>query len=404
MNIENIRKDFPILDKKINGRPIVYFDNACVTLKPKQVTEAMRGYYEDYTSCAGRSAHKFGKRVTEEVLKSRKTLQRFVGAKNEKEIVFTRNTTEAINLVANCLNLEKGSAVLNSDKEHNSNLVPWQFLEKRIGIKHEILQGNDDGTFKLDKFEERMSLGNVKLVAMVHISNLDGATNPIKEITKIAHDAGALVLVDAAQAMPHKEIDVRKLNVDFMAFSGHKMLGPSGIGALYAKYHLLDEMSPFMVGGDTVVDTTYHSAQLEKPPEKFEAGLQDYAGIIGFAAAAEYLTKIGKENICKHETSLNRKISEEISSINQLKIIGPKAAEERSGIISFNIGKKNPHDIALMLDSVHNIMIRSGAHCVNSWFNAHNLSGSARASLYLYNTVEETNIFVDSLKKLSNVI
>lgn len=403
MNIEKIRKDFPILEKKVNGRPIVYFDNACVTLKPAQVTDAMKGYYEEYTACAGRSQHKFGQRTTEEVANARKTLQKFIGAKSDKEVVFTRNTTEAINIVSNSLEFGKKDVVLSSDKEHNSNLLPWQILEKKKGVKHEIIPTNPDGTFNLDGYEEKISLGNVRLVSVVHTSNLDGVTNPASEIIKLAHDNGALVLLDAAQSMPHKEIDVKKLDVDFAAFSGHKMLGPSGTGALYAKYHLLEQMEPFIVGGDTVIDTTYKTAQMEKPPEKFEAGLQNYAGIIGFAAAADYLMKIGKLNIEQHEKMLNKKITSGISQVSGIRILGP-GPDERGGIVSFNIGKKDPHNIALMLDQVHNIMIRSGAHCVHSWFNAHNLKGSARASLYLYNTAEEADFFVDSLKKLSNVI
>ncbi len=403
MNIEKIRKDFPILEKKINGRPIVYFDNACVTLKPMQVTEAMKGYYEEYTACAGRSQHKFGQRTTEEVAKARKTLQKFIGAKSDKEVVFTRNTTEAINIVSNSLEFGNKDAVLSSDKEHNSNLLPWQMLEKKKGVKHEIIPTNPDGTFNLERYEEKISLGNVRLVSVVHTSNLDGVTNPVSEIIKLAHDNGALVMLDAAQSMPHKEIDARKLNFDFAAFSGHKMLGPSGTGALYAKYHLLEQMEPFIVGGDTVIDTTYKTAQMEKPPEKFEAGLQNYAGIIGFAAAADYLMRIGKLNIEQHEKMLNKKITSGISQMPGIRILGP-GPDERGGIVSFNIGNKDPHNIALMLDQVHNIMIRSGAHCVHSWFNAHNLKGSARASLYLYNTPEEADFFVNSLKKLSNVI
>ena len=401
MNIEKIREDFPILQKKINGKSIVYFDNACVSLKPIQVVEAMNEYYEDYSGCAGRSIHKFGDRVTEKVKESREKIAKFIGAKRAEEIIFTRNTTESINLLAHSLGLKKDDLVLTTDREHNSNLIPWQILAKTVGIKHKIVYSKEDMTFDMNAFEKTVK--GAKIVSFVHSSNLDGYALPVEEIIKISHDNDALVILDGAQSAPHKPVNVKKLDVDFFAFSGHKMLGPSGTGALYGKQYLLEELNPFMVGGDTVQKTTYDSCIFLKPPEKFEAGLQNYAGMAGFAAAAKYLDDIGKENIQKHEIELNKIITQGIEDIDGLSIIGPSNPEMRGGIISFNIKGINYHDIAIMLDERANIMIRSGQHCVHSWFNAHGIEGSARVSLYLYNTKEEAKVFIDNLKEISKL-
>ena len=405
MDVEKIRADFPVLQEKLKGKPIVYFDNACMALRPKQVVEAMNEYYFKYPGCAGRSIHKIGEMVTEKYEAARKRMAKFIGAKEDKEIVFTRNTTEGLNLVANAFDFKSGDVVITSDREHNSNLLPWQLLAKRKGIKHEIVFSAQDMTFDLGEFERKVqSVGDkLKLVSIVHTSNLDGYTLHIKEIIDITHGAGALVMVDGAQSVPHKEIDVRKLDVDFLAFSGHKMMGPSGIGVLYGKYSLLENLQPFLIGGDTVKDTTYDTHVMLNPPEKFEAGLQNYAGAMGMAAAADYLDKIGRTNVASHETKLNEIITEGIKDIKGLGIIGPADPKLRGGIVSFNIKGMFPHDIAIMLDDTANIMIRSGAHCVHSWFNAHAIRGSARASLYLYNTKEEAELFIEKLKEIAQL-
>jgi cysteine desulfurase/selenocysteine lyase len=401
MNLEKTREDFPVLQKKINGKPIIYFDNSCVTLKPKQVVEAMNDYYENYPGCAGRSIHKFGNKVTDKIKESRETIAKFIGAKRPEEIIFTRNTTEGINLLARSLGLKKDDVVLTTDREHNSNLIPWQVLAKMIGIKHKIVRSKEDMTFDINAFEKTVK--GARIVSFVHCSNLDGYTTPAEEIIKIAHDNDALVILDGAQSAPHKAVNVKKLDVDFFAFSGHKMLGPSGTGVLYGKQHLLEELNSFLVGGDTVQNSTYDSCVFLKPPEKFEAGLQNYAGTVGFAAAAEYLDKIGKENVQRHEIELNKIITQDIKEIEGSSIIGPPSPELRGGIISFNIEGINHHDIAMMLDERANIMIRSGQHCVHSWFNAHGINGSARVSLYIYNTKEEAKVFIDNLKEISKL-
>lgn len=406
MDVDKIRADIPSLQQKLNGRPVIYMDSACMSLRPRQVVEAMDEYYYKYPGCAGRSIHKFGTMVTDKYEAARKRMAKFIGAKDEREIVFTRNTTEGLNIVAQSFGLRKGDAVITSDREHNSNLLPWQQLAKRAGIEHSIVYSNEaDGTFDLGEFERRVkTLGDrLKLVSMVHTSNLDGYTLPVKEIIDISHSAGAKVLLDGAQSVPHQRVDVRRLDTDFLAFSGHKMMGPSGIGVLYGKFDELDRMQPFLVGGDTVQDTTYDTCIFLHPPEKFEAGLQNYAGAIGLAAAAEYLDRHDFDGLEKHETALNRIMTDGVSGIRGLTILGPQDAAMRGGVLSFNIAGMFPHDVAIMLDDSANIMIRSGAHCVHSWFNAHVIRGSARASLYAYNTKDEAATFVEKLKEIAKL-
>ncbi|MEM7813933.1 MAG: cysteine desulfurase [Candidatus Aenigmatarchaeota archaeon] len=399
MNASKIREDFPILQ---SVKPPIYFDNACMSLRPRQVVAAMNEYYEQYPACVGRSQHRLGKLATEAYERARARIAKFIGAKPE-EIIFTRNTTEGINLVARAFPFEKGDVVLGTDKEHNSNLLPWLMLAKERGIRHAICHSNSDNTFSMPNFEDELKANRPKLVAFVHASNLDGVTIPAQEIIKRAHDAGALVLLDAAQSAPHQSIDVRKLGVDFLAFSGHKMLGPSGTGVLYVKRAVVEQLGQFMIGGETVINSTYDSYQLDKPPARFEAGLQNYAGAIGLAAAADYLEKIGLENIRKHELELTKQLTAGISQISGVSIIGP-APELRGGVTSFNVGKLDPHAVAIMLDELAGIAVRSGQHCVHSWFNAHDLKGSVRASLYLYNTEEEVRTFIETLQKIAKTL
>ncbi len=399
--LERIRSDFPILKNGLGGKPIVYFDSACMSLRPRQVMQVMNEYYEEYPACAGRSIHKLGKKVNDKVAEARRTVAKFLGAKKNEEIIFTRNTTEGINLVSRSLKLNRGDVVITSDREHNSNLLPWQLLSKRSGVEHRIVYSTDNMEFDLEKFEGMMS-DKVKLVSMVHTSNLDGYTLPAGEIVKIAHEHGALVMLDGAQSAPHMPLDMRRLNVDFFAFSGHKMLGPAGTGVLYGKYELLEKMEPFIIGGSTVQDSTYDSYILLKPPEKFEAGLQNYAGSMGLAEAARYLERVGREKIEKHENELNKFISERLMQMEGTSIIGPKQVELRGGSVSFNVEGLNFHDIAIMLDE-KNIMVRSGQHCVHSWFNAHKIPGCVRVSLYLYNTKEEAEKFLNVMTEISKL-
>ncbi|NQU97910.1 cysteine desulfurase [Candidatus Woesearchaeota archaeon] len=396
IRVDKIRSDFPILK-----RGFTYFDSSCMTLRPLQVINAINSYYEEFPACAGRSMHRLGNKVTEEVARSRDIIRKFIGAKKKDEIIFTRNTTEAINLVANSFKFEKGDKVLITDKEHNSNLLPWQLLAEKGIIKLKVLSSKPDNTFNLESFEREVK--DVRMVSIVHTSNLDGVTNPVKDIIKIAHKNGALVMLDAAQSVPHKVLNVKKLDVDFLAFSGHKMLGPSGIGVLYGKKELLEDLNPFMVGGETVKESTYTTRVWEDLPERFEAGLQNYAGIIGLAEAAKYLDKVGRKNIEKHEVKLTKKLTKGLEELGDVKIIGPEA-EQRGGITSFNIGNHDSHQVALLLDNSSAIMVRSGAHCVHSWFNKHNMDGSVRVSLYLYNTKKEVERFINSLKEVKKLL
>lgn len=394
---EKYRKDFPIL-----SRNIIYFDNACMSLKPKQVIDKLNEYYTHYTACAGRSNHSLSKDVEHQVALARNEVKSLINAKSEDEIIFTRNTTEGINLVANSLGLKKGDHIIISDKEHNSNLIPWLNLKNTLGIQLTAVKSNPDNTFDIEAFESAFTK-NTKLVSIIHTSNIDGVTNPIKEIAKIAHENGALLLVDGAQSIPGKRVDVRKLDIDFLAFSGHKMLGPTGTGVLYGKHELLQKLHQFIVGGETVIDSTYDDFKPEKIPNRFEAGLQDYAGIIGLGEACRYLKRVGQENIEKHEIKLNKLITDQLSSNKRIRILGPHDPSQRSGIFSFTVEKMDIHHVSKMLDVSKHIMVRSGAHCVHSWFNAHNMKGSVRASLYFYNTEKEAQIFVDEVHKIAKL-
>ncbi len=401
LDVDKIRADFNIFNKKDGVTPI-YLDSGCMSLKPDVVVEAMNDYYFNYPACAGRSSHKLGDKVTKKVKEARELIAKFINAKDENEIIFTRNTTEGLNLLAYSLGLQKGDVVLISNKEHNSNLIPWLLLRDRIGIVVKIIPSNEDGSFNLDNFSKMIN--GVKLVSIVHTSNVDGVTNPVKEIIEIAHKNNSLVCLDAAQSIPHKKIDVQDLDVDFLAFSGHKMLGPTGTGVFYGKYKLLEKLAPFMVGGDTVEFSTYDSYKMLPIPDKFEAGLQNYAGIIGFGEAVKYLNQFDFKDIAEHELKLNTYITEELQKISKIKIMGPKDPKYRSGIINFYIDGIDMHKFAIMFDEMANIEIRSGQHCVHSYFADKKIYNSARVSLYLYNTMKEAEAFITNLNKIIKIL
>ncbi len=399
LNTNKIRSDFKLLSGE---KKPVYFDSACMSLKPNTVVEAMNEYYFSYPACAGRSSHKLGDKATKKVKETRELIANFINAKSEKEIIFTRNTTEGINLLANSFSFKNGDVVLITDKEHNSNLVPWLRLRDKLGIVLKKIPSNDDNTFNLEKFSELVK--GAKFVSVVHTSNLDGATNPAKEIIELAHKAGALVHLDCAQSIAHQKIDVRKLNVDFLSFSGHKMCGPTGTGVFYGRQRLLEELSPFLVGGDTVLFSTYDSYEMLPVPEKFEAGLQDYAGIIGLGEAVKYLSQFDFEDIRAHEFEINKYVTESLEKFPQIKIIGPKDPTLRSGIVNFYIENTDMHKFAIMLDEMQGIAIRTGQHCVHSWFHAKKIYNSLRVSVYIYNTMDEAKIFVETLTKILKII
>lgn len=400
LDTTTIRQDFEILK---SPKAPVYLDNACMTLKPRQVVEAMVKYYHEFPACAGRSNHQLSTKVTEAVELARHKVAKFIHSPSPEQIIFTRNTTEGINLVASGLAFEAGETILISDKEHNSNLVPWLKLARQKQLNVKPIPSKADNTFDLETYTKLLD-SEVKLVAIVHTSNLDGVTNPIDQITKLAHQHGALVLVDAAQAAPHHLLDVQKSDVDFLSFSVHKLCGPTGMGILYGKKELLHQLDQFIVGGDTVADTFYDRYEPLEIPEKFEAGLGDYAGIIGTGAAIDYISDIGLEVIHEHQVRLNSIISQALADLPQVEIIGPSDSRLRSGIVSLKIAGDQVHLVAKMLSDSYGIMTRSGRHCVHSWFNHRHIEGSLRASLYLYNTPEEAEYFAAKLKEVLSVL
>jgi len=395
MDISKYRKDFPILNSEASP---VYLDSACMTLRPQAVIDAITDYYTNYPACGGRSVHKLSWQVTENFEMARDSLRRFMGAETSSEIVFTKNATESMNIVANGLNLKQGDRVLTSDKEHNANVVPWHHLAKYKGIKYEVLPAKDNYYFDIEALKESLN-SKTKLFSFVHTSNLDGHTNPAKEIIEICHDKGVRVMIDTAQSAPHKEINVVDLDVDFAAVSAHKFCGPSGMGALYGKYDELKELIPTYVGGSTVVNSTYKDYELLPPPSCFEPGLQNYAGAIGSGAAAEYIMNIGRDNIQEHENKLNKLMTKELKDVESLDLVGPSDANQRGGIFSFNLDGWDPTEIAMHLDEEYNIAIRSGMHCVHSWFNSRGIKGTARASVYLYNNENDVLSFTNAIKE-----
>ena len=393
MDISKYRADFPVLN--VEDAP-TYLDSACMTLRPQQVIDSIMEYYTKYPACGGRSVHKMSWQVTEGFEMARDSLRRFLGAEQTSEIVFTKNTTEGMNIVANGLGLKKGDKVLTSDKEHNSNVVPWHHMAKYKGIDYQVVPAKDNYFFDLEALKESID-GRTRLMSIVHTSNLDGHTNPVKDIIEICHDKGIRVLMDAAQAAPHKELDVVDLDVDFASVSAHKFCGPSGMGALYGKYDELKNLIPTYVGGSTVVSSSYDGYKLLPPPSCFEAGLQDYAGAIGAGAAAEYVMSIGRDNIQKHERKLNTILSSKLENMEGTTIVGPEDVSERGGITSFNLEGWDNTDVAMHLDEKYNVAIRSGMHCVHSWFNSRGIEGTARSSIYFYNNESDVKKFTDAI-------
>lgn len=410
VNLNLLREDFPFLQRQIKNKPIIYFDNACMSLRPKQVVEKSNEYYYNFPGCAGRSNHLIAQEVDKAVEEARETIAKFFQTDSPKSVVFTKNCTEAINLVANGFRFQKGDVVLTSDKEHNSNLVPWLKLQNSGMIKQDYVLSTSEGEFSLDNLKLKLKEypGKVKLVSVVYTSNLDGTTNPVKEIIELAHKAGAKVLLDCAQAAQHQEINMKKLGADFITVSSHKLCGPNGVGALISTQNNLELLGQFMVGGETVRDSNINGQYTpEEVPERFEAGLQNYPGIIGFAEGLRYLEKVGITNIHNHLIKLNEQATIGLSAIEKVHILGPQLATKRSGIISFVIEGKRVHEVSLLLNNLHNIMVRSGAHCVHSWFNQHKESifkeGTIRASFGFYNTIEEVDQFVKAVKEISEL-
>jgi cysteine desulfurase/selenocysteine lyase len=435
-SIEICRDDFPALERRRNGKAPVYLDNACTTLVPRPVIAAMDEYYTGYPSCGGRRSHHwFAEEVTERIegnpdkgIKgARQITAEFINGRSAEEIVFTLNTTHAINTVALGFPFRPGDVVLLTDREHNSNLMPWLRLQKAGMIEVDCLAAPPDGPFDLAAFERKLKSGRVRLVSMAYTSNVTGDTIPAAEIIRIAHRSGARVLLDGAQTVPHQAVDVQALDVDFLAFSLHKMCGPRGVGVLYGKKELLgqtpqdqgdrgDAVEPVILGGGTAMDTTYGSYSLLSAPERFEAGIQNYPGLIASGTTIQYLRQIGMDRILAHEQGLNRFLTGELlnryGDTGWFRILGPCDAEQRGGILTFEVQRPNAVGIAGELNAKSNIMIRDGVFCVHSYFNDRFGPGWTRPrshrehrmvyriSFYLYNTRQECERFVETLDEI----
>lgn len=405
LNVEQIRKDFPILNRLVNGKKLIYFDNAATTQKPRQVINAIKEFYEKYNANIHRSIHTLGEESTKLYEKAHKKVADFIKAKNWREIIFVRNSTEAINLVMYSWainNLKTGDEIVLTIMEHHSNIVPWQYLQRK-GVKLKFVDINENGTLKMGDFEKLVT-DKTKLVAVTHVSNVLGTINPVKEIGKIAHDRGALLLVDGAQSIPRMKIDVRDIDADFYVFSGHKMLGPTGIGVLYAKAEILESMEPFLMGGGMIKSVYTDNFTWNELPWKFEAGTPNIAGAVGLSAAIDYINGVGVDNIFRHERRLTEYTLEAIREVENVKIFGPLDTKNRTGVISFNYKGLHPHDVSMFLDQLAGIAIRSGHHCAQLLMRRLGLVATSRASYYIYNTIEEIDIFIKTLKKLREMI
>jgi cysteine desulfurase/selenocysteine lyase len=401
-NIKNAREDFPILGRQVNGKPLVYFDNAATMQKPQQVIDSMVEVYTGYNSNIHRGTHHLSTVCTEEFEGARSKVKRFINAAHSYEIIFTRGTTEAINLVANTFGnsfLNEGDEVIVSELEHHSNIVPWQMLRDRKGIVLKIIPVTDSGELDMDAFYAMLT-GRTKLVAVAHVSNALGTINPVKEIIDAAHAKGARVLIDGAQAVHHFPVDVRELDCDFYAFSGHKLYGPTGIGVLYGKEELLNEMPPWHGGGEMIKSVTFEKTTYNGLPFKFEAGTPDYVSAIGLGKAIDYLTSYSWNDIVEYEKELLGYATENLMAIEGMKIYG--TAEKKSGVISFLVGDIHPYDMGVMLDKM-GIAVRTGHHCAQPVMDRFGIPGTVRASFAIYNTKEEIDKLIEGVKKIKQI-
>ena len=404
-----VRRDFPILKREINGHPLVYLDSGATSQKPSQVLEAERNYYEQHNANVHRGAHTLGDEATLLLAESRQATAKFIGA-SDQEIIFVRNTTEAINLVAYSWgldNLKEGNVIVTTLMEHHANLVPWQEVGRRTGAKVEVVGLTPDGQVDMDDYRNKLKL-HPKLVSFVQVSNALGTINPVAEMTKLAHKVGAVVLVDGAQAVPHMRVDIGEIGCDFYAFSGHKMLGPMGIGVLWGKRALLEKMSPFLTGGGMINEVyTDHSTWAELP-EKFEAGTPNVAGAVGLMSAIKYLEKLGlpaqagMDNVREHDKQLVAYSIQQLQKIKEIRILGPKDSSQRSGSVSFEYQGVHAHDIAAILDS-QGVAVRSGHHCTMPLHNSLGVVASIRASFNVYTTKGDIDALVEALKKVKEV-
>lgn len=404
LNVERIRQDFPILKRVIHGRRLVYLDNAATTQKPTAVIDKILDYYTNHNANIHRSVHELAEEATVEFESSRDKVRKFVNASQREEIVFTRNATEAINLVARSLSekyLAPGDKVVVTEMEHHSNFVPWQQLSREIGAKFEIVRVDDEGA--IDESDLESKIRGARIFAFTHISNVLGTITDAKRLSRIGHDNGAIVVVDGAQSAPHIPIDVQDIGCDFFAFSAHKMLGPTGVGCLYGKRELLEEMPPFLMGGDMIREVHRTESTWNDLPWKFEAGTSNIADVIGFGVAIDYLSGLGMNNVESDERVLTEIALEQISRVRDIHIYGPRDPRKRGGVISFNLGKIHSHDIATILDS-QGVAIRSGHHCAQVLMEKLRVPSTSRASFYLYNSTDDVEELCNGLKKVEEVL
>lgn len=397
MSVFEYRKDFPILEQEVNGNPLVYFDTTATSQTPVQVIQAMSEYYEKYNSNVHRGVHTLGTKATEGYENARMKVRQFINAKRFGEIVFTRGTTAALNLAARSFGemvVESGDEIVVTEMEHHANLVPWQELAKRKGAKLVFIPLEDNGTILAESVEQVIT-DKTKIVAIAHVSNVLGTINDIKSIAAVAHAHDAYIVVDGAQAVPHMAVDVQDLNVDFYAFSAHKMLGPTGIGVLYGKSEHLNQMEPVEYGGDMIDFVEKESSTWTEIPVKFEAGTPMIAEAIGFGAAIDYITEVGPENISAYEDELTAYAMKRMREIDGIDIYGP---DVRAGLITFNLEGVHPHDLSTALDA-DGIAVRAGHHCAQPLMKFLGVSSTARASFYFYNNKEEIDRFIESLKR-----
>ena len=396
--IEKIRKDFPILSVKAHGKPLIYFDNAATSQKPQAVIDSLVRYYSTINSNIHRGVHFLSQKASQEYDETRIKVQKFINADSDREIVFVRGTTEGINLVASSYgrkNIKEGDVILLSAMEHHSNIVPWQLVCEETKAKIKVIPMNDSGELMLDEFEKLLS-PDVKFISVTQTSNSLGTINPVKEIIRKAHLLNIPVMIDAAQSAAHSEIDVIDLDCDFLAFSAHKMFGPTGTGILYGKEKFLEAMPPYQGGGEMISSVSFEKSNWNDIPLKFEAGTPDIAGVIGLGAAIDYIQTLDREKIKKHEHSLMSHASEELSKINGIRLIG--TASEKASVVSFIIEGVNAMDAGMYLDTL-GIAVRTGHHCTEPVMKRFNIPGTIRASFMFYNTIEEIDIFIDGIKK-----
>ncbi len=396
-DVKEIRKEFPILNRKVNGKDLVYFDNGASTQKNISVIKSLEKYYTNENANVHRGVHFLSGLATDKFEETRSVITDFIGAEHTHEIIFTKGTTDSINLVANGLKkiLNPGDEIIISEMEHHSNIVPWQICCEFTGAILKVIPITEDGELNIDEFESLIN-NKTKLVAITHVSNSLGTINPIKKIIDISHGYGSKVLIDGAQAASHIPIDVRKLNVDYYCFSAHKLYGPTGVGVLYGKEDLLNKLPVYQGGGEMIKDVSFKKTTYANLPHKFEAGTPNIAGVVAFKSAIEFITKVGLENITLHQDNLLKYATSEINKIEGVKIFG--LSNNKSSIISFNIQDIHPYDIGLILDKM-GVAIRTGHHCTQPLMEKYQIPGTARISMAIYNTMDEIDICINAIKK-----